>query len=125
MSSHSRQIVKDAAYIFATEDLCSTAEGQYDDFLQFLITETDQRDVLSHYFACLLKDNEKKAIDKLKLFLYIVLSDKDKMYLLDDYVQDCRNALERDDLREIFDKYDEIKSLKGEEKREALDEFMD
>lgn len=125
MSDFSRKTVSQAAYIFATEDLCSTAGGQYDDFLEFLIAETDQRPVLSHYFACLFKDNEEKASEKLKLFLYTVLTDKAKMGLLNDYVEDCRDALERDDAREIFDRYDEVKSLKGEDRREALDAWLD
>ena len=126
MSEASRSVVKDAAYIFAMEGLCSTDSGVYDNFLDFLMTETDQRCVLPNYFACLFEYNADRARSNLQMFLYNVLSDESKMYLLKGYAQDVKKALEdNDEAQKIFGAFETIQTLTGDEREAALDELME
>jgi hypothetical protein len=89
------KIVKQAAYNFAVEDLCSTAGGTYDSFLDMLIGETDDRHVLASYFYCMLQDEYKvyKAFETFGSFLWRVINDSDLQYLLERHVEDCFSLL--------------------------------
>lgn len=109
----SRNIVKTSAYVFAAEGL----HEQYDFFLDFLMKETDERGVLPHYFRCLFEDYPKKAPGELVCFLTTMLVDEDMNYLLSGYFSDVRDILKTcEKAQEIFEKYDSIAPLEGEER---------
>lgn len=127
----SKGYVKDAAYIFCMEGLMSMSNGAYDNFMDFLMTETDQRWILPHYFDCLF--NEKFLIDKafenLALFLYIYIDDESRNYLLKSYAQDTHDLLKKSkyakDIEKLFAAYNKLRALIESGLDTNSDEFRD
>lgn len=119
-------IVKDAASIFDLEDLACSAGGPYDDFMTFLMEESEQRYVLSHYFVTLFAKDAKRAREKLSLFLFDIIDDSTRQELLEECVEDIKNLLKGvEDVEKIFAAYDKVKeAIDNGAKGDALTEIV-
>ena len=126
MSRASRDIVDEAAEKLAIGNVSDASRGNYNDLLKFLMIEDGQQHALPHYFACLFTDNEEKAVKELKRLMNVVLSSMAQMLRFGKYVDEVHKAVKSvgGDSRGLFEKYINIKSLKGQDRQKALDEFM-
>ncbi len=125
----SKKWVAESAYIFCCEDLCSTAGGNYDTFMDFLMRETDQRWIIPHYLRCLFADDRKKGYEWLAFFLYSLMTDDAMEYLLGEQVISRILLLDNvevtpiPELGAIFDAYDKIRKLIGDKEDMHSEDF--
>lgn len=126
MSRASRDIVDEAAEKLAIGNVTDASRDNYNDLLEFLMVEDGEQHVLPHYFACLFVDNEEKAVKELKRLMNVVLTSMAQTLRLGKYVDEVHKAVKSvgGDSRGLFEKYLNIKSLKGQDKQKAVDEFM-
>jgi len=122
------KIVKNAMYIYIVEDM----HDRYDNFLDFLMNETDQRYIIKYYFYSMIKVEayRDKALTQLGYYLYQVLDDpmKECMKSYTDDIEDylCNMGLDTDwenSIENIFNAYQCI--LIEKEKGTSGDELVD